>query len=228
MKISVLGTGVVGQTIARKMSELGHNVYMGTRNVEETKSRSEPGQMTGMSFADWYKDNQEVGVVNYVDLPEDTDIFINATNGKGSIEALSAVGNETLHEKIILDVANPLDFSQGMPPSLFICNTDSLGEQIQREFPDSKVVKGFNTMNCYLMMDPELVPGEHTVFICGNDDEAKKEIRSLMNSLGWRDHNIMDLGDITNARGMEMILPLWAQLYGVLGTHEFNFHIARK
>lgn len=133
-------------------------------------------------------------------------------SGSGSIDALNAVGKEKLNGKIILDIANPLDFSQGMPPSLLICNTDSLGEKIQREFPESKVVKGLNTMNCYLMMSPSLVPGDHNVFISGNDDEAKKEVESLLISIGWKKSNIIDLGDISTTRGTEMLLPIWLRL----------------
>jgi 8-hydroxy-5-deazaflavin:NADPH oxidoreductase len=228
MKVSILGTGMVGQAIAGKMTAMGHEVYMGSRNAENAKSNTKPNPMTGVSFADWFNKNHSVNVVDYNELPSDSDIFINATNGKGSVDALNATGKEKLKGKIILDIANPLDFSQGMPPSLYICNTDSLGEKIQREFPESKVVKSLNTMNCYLMMDPSLVPGNHTVFISGNDETAKQEIKSWLMSVGWENSNIIDLGDLSTARGTEMLLPIWLRLYGVLGTVDFNFHIARR
>jgi predicted dinucleotide-binding enzyme len=166
--------------------------------------------------------------MNYGDLPADTDLFINATNGTGSLEAMESVGKEKLKGKIILDIANPLDFSKGFPPSLTICNTDSLGEQLQREFPESKIVKGLNTMNAHLMVNPSLLPSDHSVFICGNDDSAKEEIKKLLRSTGWKDKNIIDMGDIANARGTEMLLPIWVRLYSALGTPEFNFHIVRK
>lgn len=225
MKISILGTGMVGKAIAEKMAELGHEVFMGTRNAEETKNREEKD---GTLFADWLGTTPIIDVVNYNELPDDSNLFINATSGSGSVDALKATGKEKLKGNTILDVANPLDFSQGMPPSLFICNTDSLGETIQREFPESRVVKSLNTMNCYLMMNPSLVPGDHTVFISGNDDDAKKEIESLLVSIGWKPSNIIDLGDISTARGTEMLLPVWLRLWGALGTSEFNFYIARK
>ena len=146
MKISVLGTGMVGQTIAQKMYQLGHEVFMGTRDPEATKSNQTPNPMTGISFVEWYKKNPQINVVNYKDLPAESGFFINATNGFGSLEALKMVGSHKLEGKVILDIANPLDFSKGMPPSLFICNTDSLGEQIQREFPNAEI----DTITMYL------------------------------------------------------------------------------
>jgi predicted dinucleotide-binding enzyme len=228
MRISVLGTGMVGQIIAGKMDELGHQVFMGTRDAEATKARTKPNQMTGISFADWHKGHPNVQVIDYGILPPDTDLYINATNGNGSLDALRAVGSGKLEGKVILDIANPLDFSAGFPPSLTICNTDSLGEQIQREFPDSKVVKSLNTMNAYLMVEPSRVPGDHSVIMSGNDAGAKDEVRNLLKSMGWKDSTIIDLGDITTARGTEMMLPVWTRLYSALGTPYFNFHINKK
>jgi 8-hydroxy-5-deazaflavin:NADPH oxidoreductase len=228
MKIAVLGTGMVGQTIANKLNSLNHEVYMGTRNSQETLSRTKPNQMTGKSFTDWFKDNSSVKLIDLDKLPADIELFVNATNGHGTIDTLESIGNKKLNGKIILDIANPLDFSKGMPPSLFISNTDSLGEQIQREFPESKVVKSLNTMNAYLMADPALVPGDHNVFMSGNDKAAKETVESLLSSFGWKKQNIIDLGDITTARGTEMLLPIWIRLMGTLGTVEFNFNIVRK
>ena len=141
MKISVLGTGVVGQTIASRLVELGHDVKMGTRNPSETLKRTEPNQMTGISFTDWYADNQDVTLESLSESGQDADLIINATSGRASLEALQGVGQKNLAGKVLLDVANPLDFSNGMPPSLFISNTDSLGEQIQKEFPALKWLK---------------------------------------------------------------------------------------
>lgn len=228
MKISVLGTGAVGQTIASKMIALGHNVFMASRNVQEAKTRSKPSPMTGTSFTDWLKDNSSVNLVDYTALPADTDIFVNCTQGEGSIPSLKAIGKEKLKGKVVLDIANPLDFSKGMPPSLSVCNTDSLAEQIQREFPETKIVKSLNTMNCNIMMNPAIVPGDHNVFLSGNDAGAKKEVASLLINVGWKESNIIDLGDISTARGTEMILPIWLRLWGALGTADFNFHIAKR
>ena len=220
MNISILGTGVVGRTIAAKMTTIGHKVFLATRDIQETKARDK--------FADWFTINGAVQLLEYKDIPADTDIFINCTQGEGSIAALQAIGKNKLEKKTILDIANPLDFSKGMPPSLFISNTDSLAEQIQREFPKSRVVKGLNTMNCHIMMDPSIVPGDHNVFLSADDSKAKKEITTLLVSVGWKESNIIDLGDITTARGTEMILPVWLRLWSALGTAEFNFHIAKK
>lgn len=227
MNIAVIGTGMVGQTIASKLKALGHELSMGTRDVNETLKRTNKNQMTGQSFADWKNANPEIGLYNYADL-KTNDVFVNATSGGASIEALNAVGKEKMQGKIILDIANPLDFSNGMPPSLSICNTDSLAEHIQKAFPESHVVKSLNTMNCFIMMNPSIVPGEHNVFLSGNDNDAKKKISSLLKEIGWTASMIIDLGDITTARGTEMLLPIWLRLWGVVGNPNFNFHIAKK
>jgi predicted dinucleotide-binding enzyme len=142
-----------------------------------------------------------------------------------SLEALWSAGPSNLAGKVLVDVGNPLDFSHGMPPTLSVCNSDSLGEQIQREFPDAKVVKALNTMNAAVMVNPSIVPGDHDVFVCGNDSDAKAKVSDLLRSFGWR--TIVDLGDISAARGAEMVLPIWLRLMGALKTATFNFHIAR-
>lgn len=226
--ISVIGTGMVGQTIADKMLDLGHTVTMGTRDTAETRNRTEPHQVTGVVFSDWLSAHPDISLVNYEDTAADADLIINATKGDGALPALGAVGKENLSGKTVLDISNPLDFSKGMPPTLSVCNTDSLGEQIQRTFPEANIVKSLNTMNAYLMVNPDLVPGDHNVFISGNDENAKNKVRELLASVGWQNSNIIDLGDISTARGTEMLLPIWLQLWNTLGTPEFNFHIARK
>jgi predicted dinucleotide-binding enzyme len=142
------------------------------------------------------------------------------------LEALKLAGVRNLSGKILIDIANPLDFSQGMPPSLTVCNKDSLAEQIQRAFPEARVVKALNTMNCKVMVNPNLVPGDHDVFMSGNDATAKAKVTEILkNWFGWR--NVIDLGDITSARGTEMLLPIWLRLMGVLQTTNFNFRIVR-
>jgi 8-hydroxy-5-deazaflavin:NADPH oxidoreductase len=228
MKISILGTGRVGQTIAVKMTALGHQVFLGSRNSKKTMQRENSISGKDVSFAEWLKTNSSITLVDYQEIPADTIIFINCTQGEGSIPSLKAVGKDKLNGKVILDIANPLDFSKGMPPSLYICNTDSLAEKIQDKFPESNVVKGLNTMNCNVMMNPSMVPGDHNVFLSGNDSDAKKIIVDLLVSIGWKSDNVIDLGDITTARGSEMILPIWLRLWGVLRTPDFNFHIAKK
>lgn len=225
MKITVLGTGVVGQTVASKLLELGHTVTMGTRNPEDTKQRTAPNQMTGKSFSQWYKDHETILLKSLSEATRDAELAINATSGQASLEVLEKIGQKNLGGKILLDIANPLDFTQGMPPSLSVCNTDSLGEQIQAKFPTVKVVKSLNTMNTFIMMHPESIPGDHCVFVSGNDRNAKKTVSDLLKSIGWKQENIIDLGDISTARGTEMLLPIWLRLWSALGHANFNFHI---
>ncbi len=228
MKIGVLGTGMVGQVIVPKMVALGHHVFMGTRDADSTRNRTEPERTTGVSFVDWFSAHSGFQLVSYADIPSETDLFINASHGETSIEALESVGKDKLAGKIILDLANALDFSKGMPPTMLVCNNDSLGEQIQRTFPHAFVVKSLNTMNCTIMMDPSRVQGDHNVFMSGNDSASKHIVKILLESIGWSSANIIDLGDITTSRGTEMMLPVWIRLWDALGTPEFNFHIARN
>jgi predicted dinucleotide-binding enzyme len=226
MKIAVLGTGMVGRTIAGAFAGLGHDVVIGTRDPQATLARTEPDMMGTPPFAPWHAGNTGVGVEAFADAVSGAELVVNATNGGGSLAALSAAGTENLAGKIIMDISNPLDFSQGMPPSLNPVNTDSLGEQIQRSFPEAKVVKTLNTMNASVMVDPARVAGGgHSVFVSGNDVDAKAAVTDILKGFGHRD--VIDLGDITSARGAEMLLPIWLRLWGALGTGDFNFKIAR-
>ncbi|QCB95611.1 NADP oxidoreductase [Arthrobacter sp. PAMC25564] len=226
MKIAVLGTGTVGPTIAGALAGLGHEVVIGTRDPEATLARTGPGLMGAAPFAQWHAGHSQIGVATFADAAAGAEIVVNATNGGGSLDALTAAGAANLAGKVLVDVANPLDFSQGMPPSLNPVNTDSLAEQIQRAFPEARVVKTLNTMTASVMVDPAGVAGgEHSVFVSGNDVDAKETVTWLLKGFGHRD--IIDLGDITTARGAEMIMPLWLRLWGALGTGHFNFKIAR-
>src|SRR5690606_32128480 len=150
----------------------------------------------------------------------------NCTTGSASLEALEQAGRENLAGKILIDLANPLDFSQGVPPCLTVCNTDSLAERIQRAFPEARVVKALNTVNAGVMVDPSVVPGDHVLFVCGNDATSKVQVAVwLEQSFGWKRSNVIDLGDITAARATEMFVPLWMRLYGLLGTPYFNINV---
>ena len=216
MKIGVLGTGVVGRTIGTRLVGLGHEVVMGSRTADNADA------------AEWAADvGAGASHGTFADAGAVADLFFNCTLGTASIDALGAVGADRLGGKVVVDVSNPLDFSNGMPPSLWVCNTDSLGEQIQRAFPDALVVKTLNTMNCEVMVDPSRVPGDHDVFVSGNDDGAKEQVKQLLGSFGWSDDRIIDLGDITTSRGPEMYLPLWLELYGALGTGTLNIKVVR-
>lgn len=225
MKIAVLGTGPVGQQVSVKLAELGHEVTIGTRDVDAAMARTEPDAFGNPPFPTWRHQHPDIAVATLAEAAAAAELVVNATNGAGSIEALGTAGEKNLAGKVLIDIANPLDFSQGMPPSLLVSNTDSLGEQIQRRFPTTKVVKALNTMNAYLMVNPrQLAGGDHTVFVSGNDPDAKIQVVQLLNSFGWS--NVIDLGDISTARGTEMYLPLWVRIYA-LGSPMFNIKIVR-
>ena len=217
MRVAVLGTGGVGQTLAAKMAALGHEVMIGTRDVQAALDRAEAG-WGAMVLSEWHAEHPDVKLGTFADAAAHAEVVFNATAGMASLDALEAAGAKNLDGKILIDVANPLDFSKGMPPTLSVCNTDSLGEQIQRAFPGAKVVKTLNTVNSNVMVDPSLVDGgDHHVFVSGNDEGAKAEVtRILKEWFGWK--NVLDLGDITSARGAEMLLSLWLRLSMTLQT----------
>ena len=226
MRFGILGTGVVGKTIAVRLDGLGHDVIVGTRNPEGTLSRTDPDQYGNPPFGAWQEEYPEVRLGTFAEAAAHGDMVVNATASAVSLEALEQAGEDNLNGKILIDIANPLDFSKGMPPTLLVSNTDSLGEQIQRRFPEAKVVKTLHTMNAYLMVDPaQLAAKDHTVFVSGDDAEAKARVSELLRSFGWSD--IIDLGDITTARGTEMVLPIWVRLFGVLQKPIYNFKIVR-
>jgi 8-hydroxy-5-deazaflavin:NADPH oxidoreductase len=214
VRIGVLGTGDVGRRLGSKLVALGHDVKMGSRTAGNAKA------------AEWTKGNgPRASAGTFADAAKFGEVVFNCTAGSVSLEALKQAGAKNLAGKVLVDVANPLDFSKGMPPTLTVCNTDSLGEQIQRAFPDAKVVKALNTMGNEVMVNPGLVPGEHDTFLCGNDAAAKAKVVEILHAFGWR--SPIDLGDITAARGLEMVLPVWVRLMGTLHTRSFNFKIAR-
>lgn len=226
MKIGVLGTGAVGRAIAGKLEALGHEVSIGTRDVAKTMAHSKPDFMGNPPFRVWHDAHTKVRVATFAEAAAEGEVVVNATAGMASLDALKSAGEKNLSGKILMDIANPLDFSKGMPPSLAVCNTDSLGEQIQRAFPRAKVVKTLNTMSNMIMVAPNLVAnGDHDVLVSGNDSEAKAKVTELLKTFGWK--RVIDLGDITTARGAEMVLPIWVQLMGAVKSPMFNFKIAR-
>jgi len=215
MKLGVLGTGMVGNTIATKLVQLGHEVKMGSRTSGNEKA------------VKWAKANgPKASNGTFVEAAEFGEIIFNCTAGATSLEALKLAGAKNLKGKILVDVSNPLDFSKGMPPTLTVCNTDSLGEQIQRTFPEAKVVKALNTIRCDVMVAPNIVPGTHDVFMSGNDASAKSKVRDILaNWFGW--NSVIDLGDISTARGTEMYLALWVRLMAVNQTPNFNIRVMK-
>jgi 8-hydroxy-5-deazaflavin:NADPH oxidoreductase len=214
MRIGILGTGMVGQTIGTRLTQLGHEVRMGSREAGNEKARKWVLQSGPRASQGTFADAARFG-----------DVIFNCTSGEGSLPALKSAGEENLDAKVIIDVANPLNMTKIPLPELTVCNDDSLGERIQREFPNAKVVKSLNTVNCQLMVDPKKVRGEHDVFVCGNDAEAKATVKEILRELGW--DSPIDLGDISASRGTEMLLPVWLRLMVTLKTPMFNFHIAR-
>jgi predicted dinucleotide-binding enzyme len=228
MKIGILGTGVVGQTLAARLDELGHSVTMGTRDVAALMAR--PATPRAPAFSDWHKQHPQVQVSSFAEAAAQSELIFNCTSGVGSLPALEAAGAHNLADKTLVDVANPFQprtaQSVNDPPALSVCNTDSLAEQIQRAFPEAKVVKSLNTVNTALMGTPQSVGGgDHHIFVCGNHDDAKAQVTELLASFGWK--HILDLGDLTAARGLEMVMLLWMRLRDVQGTSLFNFKIVR-
>jgi 8-hydroxy-5-deazaflavin:NADPH oxidoreductase len=217
MRFAVLGTGMVGRAIADKLVSLGHEVVMGSRSADNERAREFAGD-----------GGERASHGTFADATASADVVFNCTAGSASLEALLAAGEENLSGKLLVDVANPLDFSQGMPPSLSHMGQDSLGEQIQRAFPAARVVKTLNTVNCRVMVEPGRVPGDHDVFVCGDDDGAKAEVRELLTEFGWPDEAIIDLGDISAARGTEAYLLFWLRLTGAAGGPDFNVKVVRS
>jgi 8-hydroxy-5-deazaflavin:NADPH oxidoreductase len=213
MRFGVLGTGMVGHAVAGKLVDLGHDVMMGARqagNEKAVKWARESGGKEG-SFAD---------------AAAFGEIVVNGTGGTVSLQALEAAGAENLAGKIVIDISNPLE-GPSFPRTLSVCNTDSVGEQIQRAFPEAKVVKALNTVNISVMVHPENAPGNHVMFMSGNDADAKQTVLGVLGEIGWPAERVLDLGDITAARGQEMYLPLWMLMVRALGTATFNIEIRR-
>lgn len=217
MNIGVLGTGMVGQAIAGKLISLGHTVKIGSRSGSNEKAN------------EWVaKSGANASQGTFAETAAFGEIIFNCTKGEVSLEALKMAGAEPLKGKILIDISNPLDFSNGMPPTLLVCNDNSLGEQIQQAFADTHVVKTLNTLTAPLMVNPQQVNnGDHDIFLSGNNKEAKEKVSNLLQTFGWAADHIRDLGDITTARGTEQLLPLWVRLYGAIGSPMFQFKIVR-
>lgn len=225
MNIAVLGTGSVGQALAGRFEELGHSVVVGTRDPDATKARTAPDAMGNPPFSAWLASHPDARLVRFEDVAAGADLVVNALPGAATLDVLSMVGAGNLAGTVILDIANPLDFSAGFPPTLFVKDSDSLGEQIQRAFPDAMVVKALNTLTAELMVRPATLPASSTVFVSGDDAAAKQTVASLLASFGHDD--VIDLGGIETARGTEMLLPLWLRTMNALGSSMFNIKVVR-
>lgn len=216
MKIAVLGTGTVGATIGSRLIELGHQVKMGSRTRSNEKAVEWAGKNGAAATEGTFADAAAFG-----------EVIFNCTKGITTLDALRQAGAHNLEGKILVDVANGLDSSGGGFPTLSPCNTDSLGEQVQREFPGAKVVKTLNTMWCGIMVNPRMLNDTHQVYMSGNDADAKNTVREILHSFGWMNEEIMDLGDISTSRGTEMILPLWIRIYSATKNGAFNLKIVK-
>jgi 8-hydroxy-5-deazaflavin:NADPH oxidoreductase len=214
MRIGVLGTGTVGRTLASALLSGGHEVRLGSRTRGNEAAVAWCESIGGPASEGTFAEAAGFG-----------ELVFNATAGAASLDALALAGAEQLAGKVLVDVANPLDTSRGMPPTLTVCNDDSLGEQIQRAFPDVRVVKTLNTVTAAVMVQPSLVDGAHTIFVAGDDAAAKAEVVTLLQDFGWPAGSIMDLGDIAGARGMEMYVALWLRLWRASGTAVLNVEV---
>ena len=226
MKIGIIGSGVVAQTLGTKLIELGHDVVLGTRDPSKLDEKK---NMAG-TLREWLaavgKSGKTAKVVTFKEAAAHGDLLINATHGQASIEALKLAGADKVGSKVIIDTANELDFSKGMPPGSLASQTNCLGERIQAAFPNLKVVKSLNTIGAMVMVAPQaLAGGEHTVFVSGNDTSAKAAVAELLKSFGWKD--VLDLGDISSARGPEMYMAMWLRLWGATGTGMMNIKVVR-
>jgi len=218
----IFGTGVVGQTIGSKLLELGHHVRLGSRDAANADAAAwvtaaEAADAGGRASQGTFSDAAAFG-----------DVLINATSGDGTPHAVAAAGAANLAGKMLIDVSQPLDFSNGFPPSLSVPSTDSLGARLQRAHPDVKVVKALATVNAAVMVDPARVPGQHNLFIAGDNDEAKAEVRDLLASFGWPAGRVIDLGGIESARAIEAYILVWVYVYSALGTADFNIEVHRN
>ncbi|MCF6376966.1 NAD(P)-binding domain-containing protein [Nocardioides KLBMP 9356] len=211
MHVAVLGTGAVGRTLAARLVELGHVVRLGTRDPSTTRSRDDWSELPG------------VELTTFAESTVGADLVVHAGNGVAALDLLAGAGD--LAGKVLVDVSNPLDFSAGFPPTLTVKDTDSLGEQVQRAYPEAKVVKTLNTLTADLMAHPDRLPEPTTVFVSGDDPDAKRLVTGLLLDLGHAD--VLDLGGIETARGVEMWLPLWLRVMGAIGTADFNIKVVR-
>lgn len=217
MRIAVLGTGMVGRALAEGLAGLGHQVAIGTRDPQTSLGRTEAD-----GFGTWIAGHQELAVDAFAAAADGAELVVNALNGQGSAEGIAAA--RVADGTVLLDVANPLDFSNVMPPTLFVSNTDSLAEQLQRTFPGLRVVKSLNTMTANLMVHPGQLD-EFSTFVCGDDPDAKQLVNDLLVALGHRD--VIDIGPLSSARGTESLMPLWLRLWGVVGSANFAFKVVR-
>jgi len=215
-KIGILGTGMVGESIGTKLIELGYEVRMGSRTANNEKA---------MEWASKNGDRASTGTFN--DAASFGELIVVCTKGDATVSVARSINPDLVKGKIIIVISNPLDFSKGMPPFLIpeLTNTNSLGEEVQKILSLANVVKTLDTVNCQIMVNPNKLSGPQTMFIAGNNSEAKKQVGELLEKFGWNE--IVDLGDITGARATEMMMPIWIRIMVTTNNVQFGFKIVR-
>jgi 8-hydroxy-5-deazaflavin:NADPH oxidoreductase len=215
-KIGVLGTGMVGNSIATKLVELGYEVKIGSRTADNKNA------------LEWVKNNgKNASNGTFNDAAGHGEIIFLCLKGDAEIPVVKSIKPEFLNGKTVVDIANPLDFSKGMPPSLIdsLSNTTSLGEQLQIAIPEAHIVKTLNIVNCDVMINPGKIKGTPTMFVSGDNDKAKLQVTGILKQFGWTD--IIDLGGLNTARGTEMLVPLWVTMMMKFGNPDFAFKVVR-
>jgi 8-hydroxy-5-deazaflavin:NADPH oxidoreductase len=229
MKIAVFGTGMVGQTLSLALTAKGHDVVIGTRDVAASLANTQPHAFGMPGFGTWHQAHTDIAVASFADAAARSELLINATNGRAVLDIMKDVPQASYQGKVMIDAANALDFSKGMPPRVGVTDQAgaSIGEQLQAAYPSLRVVKALNTITAYAMLNPAAVPGgDSTLFMAGNDADAKATVLALLQSYGWQD--VLDLGDISNAGATELMMPIWLRVWSKLGQKTiFNYKIVR-
>ncbi len=222
MKIGIIGSGVVGQTLGAKLVELGHDVALGTRDPKKLDEKKNMAD----SLGEWLARVKKARVVSFEEAAAHGELIIAAVHGQVTLEALQMANAGKLGAKVLVDTSNELDFSKGMPPRVLASQDRCNAERIQAAFPSLRVVKSLNTMAATVMVNPKaLAGGDHTVFVAGNDKDAKATVTQMLRWFGWTD--ILDLGDVSAARGPEMYMGMWVRLWGAAGHGNLNIKVQR-
>jgi len=215
MKIGILGSGPVGRSLGKGFASNGHDVRLGSRT---------PGKQ---EVQDWLKTTKgKVSAGTFSEAAAHGEIVVLCLLGEATENAIKLAGMRNFDGKLVIDATNPLDFSSGMPPSLFVGTTDSLGERVQRMLPNAKVVKCFNTVNNQTMTNPKMKEGLPDMIICGNDEGAKRQVAGLLKEFGWGQP--IDIGAIDGARWLEAYTALWVRLAMKLGNWTVAARILRS
>jgi len=223
MKIGIIGSGAVAQTLGSKLIELGHDLILGTRDPNKLDDK----KTFAATLREWKSQTEgRARIGTFKEAAAHGELLINATAGEVSLDALKLAAADKVGAKVLIDVANELDHSKGMPPVVLASHERCLAEKLQAACPNLKVVKALNTISAPVMVDPQaLAGGDHTVFVSGNDAQAKATVTALLKSFGWTD--VLDLGELSSARGPEMYLAMWIRLWGATKTGQLNIKVVR-